>query len=150
MCGPADGDQLCIFRGSPSQQERSGATLGRDKGGTSPINRVNTASHITYFSTPSFGFALLTTVPWSEGRSGLGPGLVIFKGRCVQASSKYRKRTNIPRNNTLSPHSPRQKSISISTSHTSPLLTEFILESMYPTMFLWPERSRCKINKFKA
>lgn len=47
-------------------------------------------------------------------------------------------------------HSPRQKSIRMSTSHTSPLLTEFILESMYPTMFLWPDRSRCKTDKLKA
>lgn len=56
--------------------------------------------------------------------------------------------TNPPMTNTPGPHSPRQKSMRISTSHTSPLLTELILESMYPTMFLWPDRSRCKTDKF--
>lgn len=37
----------------------------------------------------SFGFALLTTVPWSQGRARPRIRFGFFKGRFVQASSKY-------------------------------------------------------------
>lgn len=40
-------------------------------------------------------------------------------------------------------YSPRQKSMRMRTSHTSPAPTAVMQESRKPTMFLWPARSRC-------